>query len=94
MAPPGDIFAGSHAPNAPAHSGDESPEFVVVGEAPGFVAMGQAPEVVAVGYARTSPGLAQVARLANHLPWYLLLRGCIHLSNYTYLYPKILVRRY
>jgi hypothetical protein len=47
-----------------------------VGEAPGFVAMGQAPEVVAVGYFRTSPGLApsprlaQVARLAHHLPWY------------------------
>ena len=36
----------------PADSGDESPEFVVVGEALGFVAMGQAPEVVAVRYAR------------------------------------------
>jgi len=42
-----------------------------MGETPWLVAMGQAQEVVAMGYARTSPGLAQVAPLANHLPWYL-----------------------
>jgi len=47
-----------------------------MGEAPGFGAMGQVPEVVAVGYARaspglaSSPGLAQVARMAHCLPWY------------------------
>jgi hypothetical protein len=47
-----------------------------VWEALGFVAVGQAPEVVPVAHASTSPGLApspglaQVARLANHLPWY------------------------
>jgi len=42
-----------------------------MGEAPGSVAVMQAPDVVTVGYSRASPGLAQVARLADHLPWYL-----------------------
>ena len=60
-----------HAPNPPAHWGDESPEFVVVGEAPGFVAVGQGPQVVVMGYGRASRGLGQVAHLANHLLWYL-----------------------
>ena len=36
-----------------------------------FVAMGPLPEVVAVGYACVSPGLAQIAQLADCLPWYL-----------------------
>jgi hypothetical protein len=44
---------------------------MVVGEATGFVTVGQALEVVAMGYAHASPCLAQVARLANRLPWYL-----------------------
>jgi len=61
MAPPGEVFAVSQAPNAPAHCGDEFPEFVVVGKAPGCVAVQQALEVKVVGYARASPGLAQVA---------------------------------
>jgi len=39
-----------------------------MGEAPGFVAVGQVPAVGAVGYAGASPGLAQVARLADHQP--------------------------
>jgi len=43
---------------------------MVVGEALGFVAVGQAPQVVAVGYGRAFPGLAQVARLVDRLPWY------------------------
>jgi len=51
--------------------GNESPAFLVVGEAPGFVAVGQTPAAMAVGYTRASPGLAQVARLAERLPWYL-----------------------
>ena len=42
-----------------------------MGEALWCVAVGQAPQVVAVGYACSSPGLAQVARLAKRLPWYL-----------------------
>jgi hypothetical protein len=42
-----------------------------MGEAPGFVAIQQAPEVMAVMYARGSPGVPQVARLADGLPWYL-----------------------
>jgi len=42
-----------------------------VGKAPGFVAVAHALDVVAVGYARASPGLAQVARLADRPPWYL-----------------------
>jgi len=42
-----------------------------VGEAPGFAAVGQVPEVVPLGYAGASPGLAQVAQLADRLPWYL-----------------------
>ena len=41
---------------------------MVMGEAPGFDAVGQAPEFVTVVYARASPGLAQVARLAHCLP--------------------------
>jgi hypothetical protein len=42
-----------------------------MGEGLVFVAVGQVPDVVAVGYARASPGLAQVARLADRLPLYL-----------------------
>ena len=71
LAPLGEVFAASQAPKTPAQGGDESPEFVVVGKAQGFVAVGQAPEVVAVVYPWTSPGLAQVAQLADHLQWYL-----------------------
>jgi hypothetical protein len=40
-----------------------------MGETLGFVALGHAPEDVAVGYAPVSPTLAQVAQLADHLPW-------------------------
>jgi hypothetical protein len=68
LALPGEIFAGSQAQNAPAHFGNESLQFMVVGKALGFLAMGLAPEVVAVGYACSSPGLAQVAPLADRLP--------------------------
>jgi len=64
-------FCGVTTPKTPAHRGDESPELVAVDKAPGYVAVGQAPEIVAVGYDRASPGLAQVAPLADHLPWYL-----------------------
>jgi hypothetical protein len=39
-----------------------------VGKAPVFMAMREAQVVLAVGYAGTSPGLAQVARLADRLP--------------------------
>jgi len=67
LAPLGEVLAESKDPKTPAHCGYESPEIEVVGEASGFVAVGQAPEVVAMGCARTSPGLAQVARLAHHL---------------------------
>jgi len=42
-----------------------------MGDASGFVGMGQAQDVLAAGYTRTSPGLAQVARLADCLQWYL-----------------------
>jgi hypothetical protein len=69
LAPLGEVFAASHAPISPAPYGDESPEFVVVGEVPGCVAVGQVLEVLAMGYAPASPVLAQVARLAHHLPW-------------------------
>jgi len=43
-----------------------------MGEDLGFVLIGQVPKVVAVVYAHASPGLAQVARLGDHLPWYQL----------------------
>jgi len=39
-----------------------------MGNAQEFVAVGQVLKVVAVGYARASPGLAKLARLADHLP--------------------------
>jgi hypothetical protein len=54
LEPLGDVFAQSQPQISPAHSGNESLVFVVVGKAPNFVAMGQAVEVVAVRYARTS----------------------------------------
>jgi len=50
LAPLGEVFEASDAPNTPGHVGYESPGFVVVVEALEFVAVGQAPEVVAVGY--------------------------------------------
>ena len=71
LAPPGDIFATSQAPNPAAHCGVDSPAFVFMGKAPGSVAVGQTTEVVAVGYAVASPGAVLVARLADPLPWYL-----------------------
>jgi hypothetical protein len=43
----------------------------VLGEAAGFVAVEQAHEVMAVMYARGSPGVPQVARWDDRLPWYL-----------------------
>ena len=67
----GVVFTASQALNAPANQGDESMEFVVVGKALGFVAVRHALEVVAMGYACASLRLAQVARLADCLPWYL-----------------------
>ena len=41
---------------------------MVVREDPVFVAVGHVLEIMAMGYARTTPSLAKVARLANHLP--------------------------
>jgi hypothetical protein len=70
-----------------------------MGEAPWFVAVGQGPEVAAVGYACASPGLAQVAGLADRLPWYQhrqpidfpslpgqVLRGCLDPNNQYNIY--------
>ena len=51
----------SQAPKTPTPRGDESPEFVVMGEAVVFAAVGQAPGVVVVGYPHASSGLAKVA---------------------------------
>jgi hypothetical protein len=61
----------SLASNPPAHWGDVCPEIRVVGNAPGCAAVGQAPQLVAVGYSCAVLGLAEVARLPHHLPWYL-----------------------
>jgi len=47
-----------------------SAKFIVVSEAPEFVAREQALEVLVVRVARDSPGLTQVARLADPLPGY------------------------
>jgi len=57
----GEVFTVSQSLKTPAHQGDESLEFVVVGEAMGLGVVGQAPESGSVGYSHASPGLAQVA---------------------------------
>ena len=51
LALPGEVFAASQAPKTPAHWGDESPKFMVMGEAPGFVVMGRSLRLFALRYA-------------------------------------------
>jgi len=70
LAPLGKFFAASQAPKYSARRGYELLEFVVIGEGPFSVAVRQALDVEAVGYGHASPGLTQVAQLADRQPWY------------------------
>jgi len=70
LEPLGEGFAASQASHGQADGTYYYAEFVVAAADPGIIAMGQAPAVLAVGYARPSPGLAQIARMTDHLPSY------------------------